>query len=99
MDITVISGAPDARIAVSGRVDTSTAPELTAFVSDLPGELTGLAVDCSGLEYLSSAGLRALLIAHKRVARAGGRLVLEHVSLAVLDVLTLTGFSGIFDVR
>ncbi len=99
MNITVTSEAPDVRIAVSGRVDTNSAPELTAFVDGLSGELAGLAIDCSDLEYLSSAGLRALLIAHKRVARSGGRLVLEYVSPAVTDVLALTGFSGIFDVR
>lgn len=99
MNITVVSGEPDVRVAVSGRVDTNTAPELMAFVEGLSGELTGLSIDCADLEYVSSAGLRALLVAHKRVARGGGALVLEHVGRDVLDVLTITGFSSIFDVR
>lgn len=100
MQVTVVSEPPDARVAVSGRIDTSTVREFESAVEGLLAVAASLAIDCSELEYLSSAGLRALLVAHKRLVSGGGRaLVLEHVSPAVADVLTLTGFSGIFDVR
>ena len=100
MQITVVSEAPDVRIAVSGRIDTTTAGEFESSVAGLLAGARTFAIDCSDLEYLSSAGLRSLLVTHKRVSLGGGAaLILEKVCPSVSEVLTITGFSGIFDVR
>ncbi len=99
MEIESVSDGPVAHIRVIGRVDTATAPQLQEYVAGMPASVESLAMDCSELEYLSSAGLRALLLAHKRFAAKGNPLVLENVSSAVRDVLDLTGFSAVFDVR
>lgn len=99
MEIESVSDGPDARIRVIGRVDTATAPQLQEYVAGMPASVESLAIDCAKLEYLSSAGLRAFLYAHKCFAVKGHALVLENVSPEVREVLDLTGFSAIFDVR
>ena len=82
-------------IALDGRLDTTTAPELEA---ELKQELTGvkyLAFDFTNLEYVSSAGLRVLLSAQKRMNRQGS-MVIRNSAPEVLDVFEVTGFIDIF---
>ena len=79
-------------IAVTGRVDTTTAPELDAGLQ-LVGNET-LTLDLSGVPYMSSAGLRLLLSAHKTMLAKGGDLTIANVQDVVRDVLDITGFSG-----
>lgn len=99
MDIVIQHEAPEVRIALVGRLDVASAPLLQDFAVALSGPLESLVVDCSQLEYVSSAGLRALLIAHKRAMRDGAPLALEQVADPVREVLDMTGFSKVFDVR
>lgn len=83
-------------LILTGRLDTTTAPLLEAEVAALAG-ITDLTLDLAGLEYLSSAGLRVLLLAQKRMNEQGG-MVLRHVSETVMEVLELTGFADILTV-
>ena len=94
----IVEEAPALRVALSGRLDTITAPEFQAQVLPLVADATTFVLDCSELSYLSSAGLRTLLLIHKRLMAKGARLALDGVVPSVRDVLDLTGFSGIFDV-
>ena len=80
-------------IAVTGRVDTTTAPELDAGLK-LAGNET-LTLDLSGVPYMSSAGLRCLLTAQKTMMAGGGSMTLVGVQAAVREVLDITGFSSI----
>ena len=98
LDVRVVDVAPTVRIALSGRLDTITAPEFQAQVLPLVEGASSCIIDCSGLSYLSSAGLRTFLLVHKRLMSSGARLALDGVAPAVREVLDLTGFSGIFDV-
>ena len=82
-------------IALEGRLDTTTAPELEAVLKQ---ELTGvknLTFDFSGLEYVSSAGLRVLLSAQKIMNRQGS-MVIRNTSEEIQDVFEITGFIDIF---
>ena len=72
-----------------GWLDTQSAGELEAELNELPSDVTALVFDCSGLEYIASAGLRQFVAAHKRV---NGSLVLTHVHQEVMDVLHMAGF-------
>ena len=99
MDIVIQREAPEVCIALVGRLDVASASRLQDFATALPGVIESLAVDCAQLEYVSSAGLRALLIAHKRAMRDGSPLVLENVASTVREVLDMTGFSKVFEVR
>ena len=80
-------------ITVSGRVDTVTAPELEAGLKF--GDATCVVIDLANVPYMSSAGLRLLLTAHKTMIARGGELQLANVQEAVRDVLDITGFSDI----
>jgi len=81
-------------VSVSGRLDTNTSPELeTALKLDGVSEL---ALDISGLEYLSSAGLRVLLAAQKTINAAGGRMSIANANETVKGVFDITGCSEIF---
>jgi anti-sigma B factor antagonist len=75
--------------ALSGWLDTKTAPELAAELSGLDAGIKSLIFDLGELEYISSAGLRQLVAAHKMVS---GNLVLRNVRPEVLDVLRMAGF-------
>ena len=80
-------------IAVAGRVDTTTAPELEAGLKLEGGET--LVLDLSGVPYMSSAGLRCLLSAQKSLMTGGGSMTIVGIQPAVKEVLDITGMSGI----
>ncbi len=80
-------------ISVTGRVDTTTAPELEAGLK-LDGNET-LTLDLSGVPYMSSAGLRCLLAAQKTLMAGGGAMTIVGIQPAVKEVLDITGMSGI----
>ena len=82
-------------IAVSGRVDTVTAPELEAGLKF--GDATCVVIDLGGVPYMSSAGLRLLLTVHKTMLGKGGELQIANVSPSVKEVLDITGFSDILN--
>ena len=84
-------------IALTGRLDTATAPQLEKELKDLSG-VSGVTLDFSALEYISSAGLRVLLGAHKALSGKGG-LKVTHVSELVNEVFEVTGFSDILTIE
>ena len=81
-------------IALEGRLDTMTAPELEAELNQSLGSAESLTLDFSKLEYISSAGLRVLLSAHKAFAGKGGMKVI-HANEIVNEVFEVTGFADI----
>ena len=85
-------------LSLEGRLDTVTAPELTRRIEELPEETQALVLDFSNLEYISSAGLRVLLSAQKRMAPKGG-LRVAHVCPAILEIFEVTGFSDILTIE
>ena len=87
-----------ATIALEGRLDTTTAPELEKALKDSLEGATALTLDFSGLEYISSAGLRVLLSAHKAMIGKGG-LKVTHVNEIVNEVFDVTGFSDILTIE
>ena len=98
MTITKQMNGNELTVAVAGRLDTTTAPELE---SELKGSMDGadaLVLDFSGLDYISSAGLRVLLSAHKAMSKKGGMKV-THVNEMVSEVFDVTGFSDILNIE
>ena len=77
-------------VTVEGRLDTATAPELESFLRGFYNEIGSLIIDCEQLTYVSSAGLRVLLSAHKKME---GSLKLTNVCELVMEVFEMTGFS------
>ena len=84
--------------ALEGRLDTTTAPELERALKDDMDGLTELVMDFSKLAYISSAGLRVLLSAHKAMSKKGG-MKITNVNEIVNDVFDVTGFSDILTIE
>ena len=86
-------------VAITGSVDTLTAPAATEYLNDLiSGGSTRLVVDFTDVDYTSSAGLRVLLAAVKQTRSQGGDLYLASIRPDVKKVLTLSGFTSIMKV-
>ena len=85
-------------IALEGRLDTMTAPELEAELNQSLGGADSLTLDFSKLDYISSAGLRVLLSAHKAMSAKGGMKV-TNVNEIVQEVFEVTGFADILDIE
>ncbi|MBR2717616.1 MAG: STAS domain-containing protein [Oscillospiraceae bacterium] len=85
-------------IALEGRLDTITAPELEKELNACLGGAETLILDLSKLDYISSAGLRVVFSAHKAMAAKGGMKV-THANEIVTEVFDVTGFSGILNIE
>ena len=85
------------RLAVAGRLDTNTAPELEAEINT--DGLAEIDFDFSALDYISSAGLRVLMTAHKAMAASGGAMKILHPNAMVKGVFDITGLGDIFTVE
>ena len=79
-------------VKVSGRLDTTTAPELEASLNESYNGVTKLVLDFASLEYLSSAGLRVLLQAQKTMNKQGEMLV-RNVNETISEIFEVTGYS------
>ena len=95
MEIKTKSEGSKLTISVSGRIDTVTAPELESSFQF--GDATSVVLDLADVPYMSSAGLRLLLIAHKTMLGKGGEFLVANAPPAVKEVLDITGFSGILN--
>ncbi len=95
MEIKTTSEGGKLTIAVSGRVDTVTAPELEAGLKF--GDAKQVVLDLADVPYMSSAGLRLLLTAHKAMLGNGGELQIANAQASVREVLDITGFSDILN--
>jgi len=87
-------------LKVEGKVDSYTAPDLTKAIEALNSESRyKLILDFSGLEYMSSAGFRALLVGQRNCKRFNrGEIVLALVPKRIMDALELTGFTPLFKI-
>ncbi|MBQ3669031.1 MAG: STAS domain-containing protein [Clostridia bacterium] len=85
-------------IALTGRLDTITAPELEKAVKDNVSGISSLTMDFEKLEYISSAGLRVLLSAQKTMNRQG-KMVVTHVNDTVQEIFEVTGFADILTIE
>lgn len=97
MEIKANKNSSTLELSIVGRIDTTTAPQLEAELKREISGVTELLLDFSGVEYISSAGLRVLLSAQKVMNRQG-KMVLSHVDEAVMEIFEVTGFSDILTI-
>ena len=83
-------------VVIAGRLDASQCPTAQTFLDRVEGPVT---MDCSKLEYISSAGLGVLLKTQKRLMGTGGKLRLRSVSPHIRDIFTYSGFDQIFEIE
>ena len=98
MMIEIIKNVEETVIKVDGRLDTNTAPSLEKTINEDIGDTKNLVLDFSGLEYISSAGLRVLLSAQKKMQKVG-TMKLINVSAEVNEVFDITGFADILNIE
>lgn len=86
-------------LALQGELDTRAAPKLEKTLDELlSSERKVLVADCARLDFLTSAGLRVLLVAGKRLAGQGGQLLLSGLNPSVREVFEISGFASLFQV-
>lgn len=85
-------------VIIDGRLDIVTAPELEKSIKEDTEDIRELVLDMNGVEYISSAGLRVILAAQKKMNRQGS-MKLKGVCEAVMEVFEMTGFSDILDIE
>ena len=94
MTIEIKKSAEETIIEIAGRLDTITAPALDKTIHEDIGDAKNLTLDMRGLEYISSAGLRVLLSAQKKMQKIGSMKV-TNVCAEVMEVFEMTGFADI----
>ncbi|MBQ8094905.1 MAG: STAS domain-containing protein [Clostridia bacterium] len=97
MTINKTQNGADVTLNLEGRLDTTTSPELEAELKTVLEAAQTLTMDFSKLDYISSAGLRVLLAAHKVMSRKGGMKV-TNVNEIVQEVFEVTGFADILNI-
>ena len=80
-------------LEITGRLDTTTAPNLESVINELSKDTKELIFDMSGVEYISSAGIRVLLGAYKKMSSNQGTMRIEKANDMVIEVFEMTGFS------
>lgn len=85
-------------VALAGRLDTTTAPQLETELKDNLDGVTALILDMNTLEYISSAGLRVLLSAQKRM-NAQGEMKITNVNETIMEIFEVTGFTDILTIE
>ena len=85
-------------VALDGRLDTVTAPELELAMKDTLADANGVTLDFEKLEYVSSAGLRVILSIQKNMAEKGG-LKVTNVNDIIMEIFDVTGFAEILTIE
>jgi anti-sigma B factor antagonist len=93
--LTIEKGANDA-VVLAGRLDAAHAPAAQQFLDRVSGSVT---LECSHLEYISSAGLGVLLKTQKRLLKDGGRLRLVGASRHLCDIFQFSGLDKVFEIE
>lgn len=99
MTIKVTKDGASAVLAIEGRIDTNTSPELQSEILKAFQSAKSVTLDFAAVPYISSAGLRALLIGQKTAASKGATMELINVSAAVYSILESVGFAKILTIH
>lgn len=84
---------------LKGELNTSTAPDLDAVIAKELKNIDKLIIDMVDLVYLTSAGLRVLLVAQKVMSERKGQLIIRHVNNAIMEVFDITGFKNVLTIE
>ena len=98
MQITKTQTDASLTVALEGRLDTTTAPQLEAELKRSLNGIAALTLDLAGLEYLSSAVLRVILSAQKVMNKQGG-MVVKNANDTIMEIFEVTGFSDILNLE
>lgn len=86
-------------LAPQGKIDTNTSPELKAAIDRLPDSAKDLILDFTGVDYISSAGLRVLVQAQNMMESKGGSIKITNVNQIVDEIFDITGFGDLLSIE
>lgn len=98
MTINKTANGTELTVALVGRLDTTTAPQLEAELKESLGGVTQLVLDFKALDYLSSAGLRILLSTQKLMNKQGNMIV-RNVNEVIMEIFEVTGFCDVLTIE
>ena len=99
MDITINKQEEKTLVTLNGRIDTTNAEQFQEKIAPLmDGDCSYIDIDCTGMTYTSSQGLRVFLMLQKSVMKRGGKLVMRNMNPMVKEVFDITGFSNIITI-
>ena len=87
------------KVSLVGRLDTNTSPRLEAAVKEDEEGVNRIELDLKALDYISSAGLRIVLVLHKAMTAKKGSLIVLHPKDEVMEVFDMTGFSSFLNIE
>jgi len=99
MEINVKSSGEVTLVEMAGDIDSNTAPQAQEQILPLVQPAAKILLDMSGVEYMSSAGLRMLLSMYRQVSRHNGGIVLVGLAEEIKDTMSVTGFLNFFTIR
>jgi anti-sigma B factor antagonist len=86
-------------VTISGNIDTVTAPELDSKLQENISDVKDLVLDFAAVDYISSAGLRVILMANQQMEDVDGNLTIKNVNEDVRDVFEMTGFDSLLNLE
>ena len=86
-------------VTISGNIDTVTAPELDSKLQENISDVKDLVLDFAAVDYISSAGLRVILMANQQLEDVDGNLTIKNVNEDVRDVFEMTGFDSLLNLE
>ena len=86
-------------VTISGNIDTVTAPELDSKLQENISDVKNLVLDFAAVDYISSAGLRVILMANQQMEDVDGNLTIKNVNEGGRDVFEMTGFADILEIE
>ena len=98
MTITKTQEGSKLNVALEGRLDTTTAPNLEAEMRDALNGVTELDIDMASLAYISSAGLRVMLALQKQMNKQKGSMTIRHASEELMEIFDVTGFVDVLHI-
>lgn len=99
MDVTITTEEGKTFVKLNGRIDTTNADQFQNDINPLmEGDNPEIDIDCSGMTYTSSQGLRVFLMLQKSVMARGGKMVMRDMNPLVKEVFDITGFSNIITI-
>ena len=98
MNINLVKENELLKIELQGRLDTNTSPALEEVINTLEADVKDLVIDIKYLEYISSAGLRVLLAAQKKMNKVGSLKVIN-VCDSIMEIFEITGFVDILEIE
>jgi anti-sigma B factor antagonist len=99
MEINVKSVGQVTVVEIAGDIDSNTAPHAQERILPLVQQGSKILLDMSGVEYMSSAGLRMLLSMYRQISRGNGSIVLVGLGEEIKDTMSVTGFLNFFTTR